>query len=212
MKAMIFTLTLALLGIGVLFCGTMPEENHNASEKSTSENSKFSTAMKFHNEGVDGSKSAVKKSIKYFEELVTENPDNAKYIAYLGSSYNLRARDAFFPWSKLKYVEQGSDNLDKAVKMAPNSTEIRMIRAMNNIYLPKFLNRTPICIDDFTSIIKNREFNYWKAEQQQEVYYHLALAYEKIEENDLAKDNYSKCRNLNPETKLGKAANSKLEK
>ncbi|PID28757.1 MAG: hypothetical protein CSB55_03140 [Candidatus Cloacimonadota bacterium] len=226
MKEMIFTLILIFSVTGTLFCDSASEKEKTGNDAKTKkkklsssmknqfiakdENPKFIEAMIIHFQGVEGDKEAVHKSAELFEKLVKENPENPKYRAYLGSSYNLEGRDAFFFWTKKKFLDKGTKLLNQAVKEAPESTELRMLRGMNNVHLPKFFKRSQLCIEDFTSILNNKEFNYWEPEFRQEVYYYLGLAYQKNENEESAKKNWEICIKMNPESKFGKLAKKKM--
>jgi hypothetical protein len=69
-------------------------------------------------------------------------------MAYLGSTWELKGRDALAPWNKMKHVEKGLALLDKSVHLldgetdkqrvnnVPVSVRVRSIAAISYIRLP----------------------------------------------------------------------------
>lgn len=100
-----------------------------------------------------GSKADTETAITKFAKLVELEPEQPLYLAYLGSAYTLKARDAWMPWSRLGNAEKGLDMIDKALLMLrPRhdeerlrgsiiSTEARLVAINTFLQVPEFLNR-----------------------------------------------------------------------
>lgn len=76
------------------------------------------------------------------DSIDTDEPDiDALYTAYRGAATVLRARDAVWPGSKLKYTRRGLALLDDLVASHPNHVELRFLRLISCYRLPGFLGR-----------------------------------------------------------------------
>ena len=63
-----------------------------------------------------GDKEAVDRAVAAFDALARADAAQPLYEAYLGAAQTLRARDAWMPWNKVKYAEEGLDHIDRALK------------------------------------------------------------------------------------------------
>lgn len=70
--------------------------------------SKFDSALK-------GDKEQVEAAIAAFQALQQKDPRQPLYAVYLGSATALKAREAWLPWNKMKYSEQGLDYIDQGL-------------------------------------------------------------------------------------------------
>ena len=61
----------------------------------------------------------------------------------------MRARDAFWPKTRLDYVRKGMRTMDAAVQLAPEDPDVRLVRAINCFHMPKFMERDEIAKADF---------------------------------------------------------------
>lgn len=115
--------------------------------------SSFQSAQAEFTRALKGDSDAVEPALELFRALSESDPGNPLLAAYFGSAQTLRARDAWMPWNKMKYSEQGLDTLDSALRMlrpehdaqrtrgVPVSVETRLVAARTFLALPKFLNR-----------------------------------------------------------------------
>ena len=113
----------------------------------------FDSAQRIFENNLAGDKDSNSAVIEKFEQLVNESPDQPLYLAYLGSAYTLKARDAFAPWTRLKYVEKGLAMIDKAlIMLEPKhdemrirgsivSMETRLVAISTFLKVPGFLHR-----------------------------------------------------------------------
>lgn len=114
---------------------------------------KFIDAHAVFETSLAGDKNATQPAIEKFSMLVEQNPAQPLYRVYLGSTYALRARDAWMPWTKLRNVEKGLEMIDKALLMlTPEhdeqrlrgsivSTETRLVAVSTFLRVPGFMNR-----------------------------------------------------------------------
>jgi len=75
----------------------------------------FLDAVKIFQRASDGDSGQIEPAIAAFETLARGEPQHPLYAAYLGSTTGLKAREAWMPWSKIKYAEQGLDHIDRAL-------------------------------------------------------------------------------------------------
>ena len=112
------------------------------------ENPLLEDAIALHHEGRDGNTKAVAEAITLFKQIIKAEPQNAKAIAYLGSSYAISARDSKEVADKLRYTNRGLRFLDQAVTLAPNDFAVRVIRANVANNLPELFGRQATAIED----------------------------------------------------------------
>jgi len=68
------------------------------------------------------------------------NSNNAAEIAYRGVLKACMANHCYFPYYKLKYFINGKCDIEMAIRLAPSSTEIRLLRLLIQSKSPAFLN------------------------------------------------------------------------
>jgi tetratricopeptide (TPR) repeat protein len=71
-------------------------------------------AFDTYRQGADDS-AANERANKMFQQLLAATPGDPVALAYLGSTWVIKGRDAWAPWNKLRYVDKGLALLDKAV-------------------------------------------------------------------------------------------------
>lgn len=76
----------------------------------------FIKAQASFERGLRGSESDNEAAAEQFKRLSETETGNPLYLAYYGSTFTVKARDAWLPWKKLKLGEQGLDLIDKALK------------------------------------------------------------------------------------------------
>jgi hypothetical protein len=103
-----------------------------------------------HDEGVNDNPEAVKLSEKYLKEALALESTNAFAKVLFGSVLTMKGRDAVWPLTQLSFVHQGIREMDAAVSLATNDAMVRFARANNNFYMPRFLGREEIVVNDFT--------------------------------------------------------------
>lgn len=111
----------------------------------------------YHWEASQGDGEAVKKAEECLGMLCRLDPTNARARALLGSTFTLKARDAFLPTTKLKLARQGLAEMDAAVRGAPDDAEVRFTRVCNNVSLPGFFRRETFIEEDFDWLVRAGE-------------------------------------------------------
>lgn len=167
----------------------------------------------YHNLGVEGDKKAVNRAKDLFEKLLELEPQNVEALAWYGSVLTLRGRDVWFPVSKLKHVNNGIEKTDRAVELASDNINVRMIRAHNSLNLPRAFHRTKIAITDFEHLLTLRQ------EKQQEfskallakIFLGLGNAYKKKEDIIKARENWQKAVEVLPDSMEAEMARKLLE-
>jgi hypothetical protein len=103
--------------------------------------------------GLAGDGSARDASITAFQSLVSGNPGHPLLLVYQGAATALKGRDAYMPWNKMKFAEDGADTVEKALSQltpthdealfdgAPESVETRVVAATALLAQPDFMNR-----------------------------------------------------------------------
>jgi tetratricopeptide (TPR) repeat protein len=100
-------------------------------------------------EGAKDNREAVKLAEKYFSRLMELNPNHARALAMLGSTFTMKGRDALWPPTRMKLVREGIKKMDAAAALAPDDPAVRFTRAFNNFHMPKFMEREAIVQADF---------------------------------------------------------------
>ena len=77
---------------------------------------------------------------------------DATLTAYRGALTTLRAKHAFWPAQKLRYLREGLEILDRTIDAHPDHAEARYLRLMSCYYLPGFLGRTASVRSDFAAL------------------------------------------------------------
>ncbi|MDH5360782.1 MAG: hypothetical protein OEX03_09470 [Gammaproteobacteria bacterium] len=100
-----------------------------------------------------GDKAAVELAIEQFETLLKGDPQQPVYEARVGSLTTMQARDAWAPWKKMSYSEQGLERIDLALDTLTDvhdqqqieqrfvSLDVRYTAAVTFSSLPRFFNR-----------------------------------------------------------------------
>ncbi len=117
------------------------------------DNPKLVKGIERHDRGVEGSESAVDEAIEILEAVLEASPGNALARAYLGSAQTLKARDVAL-WNKRRWVQRGVETLDAAVKEAPHSPRVRLVRAINAYNLPRIIGRYDLAGEDFAFLLE----------------------------------------------------------
>lgn len=167
----------------------------------------------YHNLGVEGDKKAVKRAKKLFQKLLELDPQNAEALAWYGSVLTLRGRDVLFPVSKLGYVSNGIKKMDKAVELAPDNINVRMVRTHNSLNLPGIFHRTKIAITDFEHLLtlKEKRRQEFSKDLLAKIFFGLGNAYKKKEDTNKARENWQKAVEVLPDSMEAKMARKLLE-
>lgn len=98
---------------------------------------------------------AVEKSAKAFADLLKTDPSHPLLMAWAGASHSRLATTTLLPWKKMRHVEDGLAQIDKALALlqashdapwpghAPISLETRFVAINTFLALPDMFNRGP---------------------------------------------------------------------
>ena len=82
------------------------------------------------------------------------SPLDATLAAYAGALVTLRAKHAFWPAQKLRYLREGLAILDRTIASHPDHAEARYLRLMSCYYLPGILGRSGSVRADFAALAR----------------------------------------------------------
>lgn len=122
-------------------------------------------------DGVRGDKAAVKTASERFEAMHRGEPGNVLLRAYWGSCLTLQGREAYMPWTKMRLVEDGLTQLDKALALVTPERdaerfegtsvgmEARLVAGTTFLQLPSLFNRFDAGKRVVAEAMKNPEFS-----------------------------------------------------
>ncbi|MBC7084361.1 MAG: tetratricopeptide repeat protein [Firmicutes bacterium] len=167
----------------------------------------------YHSKALEGDKHALQRAEQVFKEVLKIEPDNAEAHAWYGSLLTIKGREDWFPLAKLFYVNQGIQEMDRAVELAPDAVMVRLVRAHTSLALPYMFGRTKVAIKDFEYLItlsqdRPEQFN---VDTLAQIYLGLGKAYAKEGDKNKARENWQKVIELAPESREALEAKSLLE-
>lgn len=165
----------------------------------------------YHNEGVAGDKHAVEKGFACLDTVLALDPANAVALAYRGSLWTLRARDAWWPFTKKRDVEKGIDEMDKAVELAPDNVSVRLTRGINSCKLPPMFKRIGTALKDFMYLINSPAFPHFNPNLKSTIYYWAGFAYKQDKETEKARELLRKAIDSAPDSPTAKNAGRELK-
>lgn len=155
-------------------------------------------AKEYHNRAVAGEEGALKIAEQNFKRVLKVEPKNPVALVWFGSLLTIKGRDAAFPISKMKYVNEGLKYMDKAIKERPDCIEARWVRAQNNLSLPYFFSR----ID---TVIVDLEFLYNNSQEPDKALLLLGKAYKQKGEIEKAREYLNRVLKSNDSTLVNEA-------
>ena len=163
--------------------------------------------------GKNEDKEAVKKAEKYLSHVLKIEPNNALVMVYFGSVFTMKAREAFFPWEKMKYMKKGFAKMDSAVALDPGEPEVRLIRAINSTSVPKMFSRLKIALLDFKYIegLKKEKLDEMTNKFWLPYYFYFGLALEKDEQLQAAREKFAKVIELDSNSELAEKVRQHLK-
>ena len=121
------------------------------------------------------------KAVELLEKLVSVDSTHAETIAWLGLGYASLAGESYDERIiedtdlRMKTPIKGYQMLDKAVTMAPDNPEIRLLRGLLGSELPAFMGKTDQAIDDLNKVVSTSSSDSLKSL----AFYFLGLAYQR---------------------------------
>jgi len=148
---------------------------------------------------------------KTFRQILAREPDNAVALAYAGSLLGLKIGYHLIPEDQIApAANQAGAALDRAVKLAPDSIEVRMARGYSSFHTPSIAGRDALAIEDFTRVIELFKQLPIAEARRAEVHLVLGDAYRKMGEMDRARAQWERARALAPASSLALVAESRL--
>jgi cytochrome c-type biogenesis protein CcmH/NrfG len=166
----------------------------------------------YHDQGVAGNDDAVDKGFTCFDKVLQIDPANAVALVYRGSFWTLRARDAWWPFTKMKDVDKGVDEMDKAVDLAPDNISVRLMRGINSVNLPSMFHRLPVALKDFEYMMSDPRFAGFNPHLQATIYCWAGIAYNSDNQTAKAKELLQKAISADPNSEMARKAESELKK
>jgi tetratricopeptide (TPR) repeat protein len=166
----------------------------------------------YHDQGVAGNDDAVDKGFTCFDKVLVLDPTNAVALAYRGSLWTLRARDAWWPFTKMKDVDKGVDEMDKAIDLASDNITVHLVRGINSVNLPSMFHRLPVALKDFDYLMGDSRFTHLGPHLQATIYCWAGIAYDNDGQTAKAKDLLQKAVSAEPGSDIARKAENELKK
>jgi tetratricopeptide (TPR) repeat protein len=147
----------------------------------------------------------------FFNKLLEQNPDNAVALAYRGSLLGLKIGSQAVPENEtVQLGQQSLFDLDRAVKLSPDSIEVRQIRGYANFFMPASAGRESIAIEDFNHLIALLAQSPDTKHQRAKIYLILGDVHRKRNDQSNARANWQRAIEIAPETATAETAKSRL--
>ena len=182
--------------------------------KSEPENKEYllNLGILYHSLAQEGNKEGVQKGEEVFKKLLDIDSKNAQAYCWYGSLLTLKGKYASLPFNKVKFVNNGTKKMDKAVELAPDDIMVRMIRAQNSLGLPEFFQKLDVAINDFEHLLslhKNKPKLFSK-ELLANIYFGLGIAWKRKDNPKKAEENWQKVIEIAPDSTEAKKAKELL--
>jgi len=174
-------------------------------------NALLSLGIAYHNAAVAGDKNATDKGFACLDTILARDPANAVALAYRGSLWTIRGRDAWWPFTKLSDVDKGIDQMDKAIDLAPDNVTVRLTRGINSVHLPSLFKRIGTAEKDFYYLLNSPSFTHFDSQLKSTIYYWSGYAYKQDNQNAKAKELLQKAIDVAPDSPNAKNAQNELK-
>ena len=184
----------------------------------------FNKAQTAFERGLRGSESDNETASAQFKQLSQAEPGNPLHLAYYGSTLAIKARDAWLPWKKLKFGEQGLEQIDKALKRitpehdkampgkVPLGIETRLVAVNTFLKVPdRFFHRYDSGKSLLTETMKHPAFAQSPPQIQARFHLQAALVAKKDNQPAEEKAQLKRALELNPQMSDGDAARNRLK-
>jgi tetratricopeptide (TPR) repeat protein len=165
----------------------------------------------YHDQGTSGDENAVKKGLECFDKALAIDSTNAVALAYRGSLWTMRARDAWWPPSKLNDLRRGASELDRAVEIDPGNIMVRLIRGINGLGLPAFVGRLPTSLEDFIVLLRHPALPEQTRELKVVVYYFAGVAHKRADDYETARELFKQAISVLPDSEFAKRSQEELK-
>ena len=117
----------------------------------------YAQARALYYQGADGNKDAYTASEKLFAALDKRHPGDPRVKVYSGSLRLQQAAHTWAIWKKYSLSKEGIQLMDESVTAAPQSLEVRFVRAVTTYRLPGFFHRRDQSREDFEYLARQAE-------------------------------------------------------
>ena len=100
---------------------------------------------------------ALKRAERHLDRALAQAPDDPQILAVHGTMLTLKARDATLPLMKMRHVQNGLKEMDRAVELAPMDFGIRYQRGATCLHLPAIFERAGTAVADFEHLLAMAE-------------------------------------------------------
>jgi signal transduction histidine kinase len=171
----------------------------------------FDLARGYYSLAMEQDVAAIAEAEKLFDQLLADEPQNAKALAYRGAVLGIKLGYGLTPYDQMYAVmRESSANLDRAVALAPDDTEIRGIRGYVSYFTPSYLSRDQFAVEDFSHIIRLLERQQNTERRRAEFHLTLGDAYRKAGDDENARASWLRAIELSPGASPAIAAESRL--
>ncbi|MCG7585933.1 hypothetical protein [Photobacterium sp. OFAV2-7] len=106
--------------------------------------SEIEAIINLYNQAAEGDEAKVEMVYQQLESLIEAEGPKPLTMVYLGGTETLKGRDAWMPWNKMKYVEQGLAKIDKGLDILDayplSLAEQRVISGIHEYYLAQAIS------------------------------------------------------------------------
>ncbi|MEW6732093.1 MAG: histidine kinase [Acidobacteriota bacterium] len=154
---------------------------------------------------------AIIEAEKIFNLVLERDSNNAIALAYRGSLLGLKIGFGLIPEEKVASIsQQACYDLDRAVKLEPDSTEVRELRGYMSFYTPSFVGRDSLAIEDFSHVLSLLEQLPEKETHRARIHMMLGDTYNKINDPENAQAHWHRVKELIPGTRFASIAEARL--
>ncbi len=155
-----------------------------------------------YNQAAEGDEEAVELVYQQLDKLIAAQGADALSLVYLGSTEALMGRDAFMPWNKMKYTEQGLATIAKGLDLLqvsetplaqqqirqglPEAYLARAIAAATYTSLPDMFNHFERGYDLFLDLLADEQFQQQHYDATSWIYIYAIEAALRAEDSDQA--------------------------
>lgn len=171
-------------------------------------------ATAYQARGVAGDQDAVKQAESWASRALELAPENPELLCLHGGILALKGRDATLPFEKMRHVQNGLKEMDKAVELAPNNVSVRMTRGGYCLNLPDIFARVDTALIDYGHLagMAAARPGALTPELVAQVELRLGQAHAKKGDYAAAGEHLSKAIRIAPDAKAATEARALLEK
>ena len=213
---MIFKSGLALLLSAALAVSVFGQRNIRDLEQKIRSNPNDESALMelgrlYHDQAASGNTDFIGKGVRCFDQIVAMDSANAVALAYRGSLWTMQGRESWWPPNKLSYMRRGSEELDRAVEMAPDNIMVHLIRGINGLGQPEYTGRLLTSLEDFILLLRRADFPEQTKELKAVIFYYGGLAHKRADDYDNARELFKRAIAILPGSDFAKRSQDELK-